>query len=194
MDAPSLEGIGARRRFEWMARWILDPKSVRPTAHMPKLFHGGKAKDEAEAVAAYLASLTTEPEIRFSPPLITKQNTIKEGEGAVPAGEPKPIYERLRCAGCHNPPDATEIDPTKLSQEGIGTKFPRGKLAELLRAPEAHYAWTRMPNFRLSGQEAKELEDYLLNASDKPEKESSPRRPMRYCSNAARNWSRPPAA
>src|SRR5262249_41075901 len=26
MDAPSLEGIGARRNFGWMSRWILDPR------------------------------------------------------------------------------------------------------------------------------------------------------------------------
>src|SRR6185503_15236548 len=31
MDAPSLEAIGARRRFEWMAQWLLDPKALRPS-------------------------------------------------------------------------------------------------------------------------------------------------------------------
>jgi len=174
MDGPSFEGIGARRHYEWMTRWILDPRSVRPAAHMPKLLHGPAAKEDAAAIAAYLASLKNEPAVKFAAPLVTRQSTPKEGEGAAPSGEAKPIYERLRCAGCHNPPDATEIDPAKLSQKGVGTKFPRGKLAEFLRAPEAHYAWTRMPNFRLSEQEAKELEDYLLTASDKPKDAVAP--------------------
>src|SRR6266699_2049954 len=57
MDAPALDGIGSRRNYNWMARWIADPKAVRPTAHMPKLFHGLKAKEDAEAVAVFLASL-----------------------------------------------------------------------------------------------------------------------------------------
>ena len=177
MDAPSLEGIGARRHFEWMARWILDPKSVRPAAHMPKLLHGTKAKEDAEAIAAYLFWLKDEPLTKFSAPLVTRQNTPAEGDGAPSSGEPKPLYERLHCAGCHNPPDATEIDPKKLSQKGIGTKFPQGKLAAFLRAPEAHYAWTRMPNFRLSEAEAKELEAYLLGASEKPKAVTAPADP-----------------
>jgi mono/diheme cytochrome c family protein len=157
-----------------MARWILDPKSVRPAAHMPKLLHGVKAKEDAEAIAVYLASLKHEPAVKFAAPLVTRQNTPAEGEGAAPSGESKPIYERLHCAGCHNPPDATEIDPAKLSQKSVGAKFPRGKLAAYLRAPDAHYAWTRMPDFRLSEAEAKELEDYLLTASDKPKDVPAP--------------------
>ena len=37
LDAPSFEGIGARRNPDWMARWILDPKATRGSVHMPKL-------------------------------------------------------------------------------------------------------------------------------------------------------------
>ena len=174
LDAPSLEGIGARRHYEWMTRWILDPKSVRPAAHMPKLLHGAKAKDDAEAMAAYLASLKPDAPVTFPPPLVTLQNQPEDVEGFNAPTDRKPIYERLHCIGCHNPADAKEIDPTKLSQKGVGTKFPRGKLAEYLRAPEAHYTWNRMPNFRLTEAEAKELEDYLLTTSDKPKDVAAP--------------------
>lgn len=174
LDAPSLEGIGARRHSEWMTRWILDPKSVRPAAHMPKLLHGPKAKEDAEAMAAYLASLTTEPQVKFPPPLVTMQNKPEDVEGYNAPTDRKPLYERLHCIGCHNPPDAKEIDPKKLSQKGVGAKFPKGKLAEYLRAPEAHYAWNRMPNFRLTEAEAKELEDYLLSTSDQPRDVAAP--------------------
>src|SRR5262249_38763938 len=37
-----------------------------------------------------------------------------------------------------------------------------------LRQPEAHYAWTRMPNFKLTEAEAKEFSDYLLTSADQP--------------------------
>src|SRR6185503_1513035 len=57
MDAPTLDAIGSRRNYDWMARWIADPKALRPTAHMPKLFHGPKANEDAAAVASFLASL-----------------------------------------------------------------------------------------------------------------------------------------
>lgn len=175
LDAPSLEGIGARRQFDWMARWILDPKSLRPSAQMPKLLHGPAAKEDAEAIAAYLASLRTGGETKtIAVAYRTRQNPPKEGEETAPAGEAKPLYERLHCIGCHNPPDAKEPDPKKLSQKRIAEKFPAGKLAEYLLAPEAHYAWTRMPNFHLSAQEAKELEDWLFAAAPKAESKPAP--------------------
>ncbi len=175
MDAPGFEGIGARRNYDWMARWILDPKSIRPSAQMPKLLHGATAKEDAEAMAAYLASLKTGGEVKFSTVAYkTRQNEPAEGEGHAPNSDPKPLYERLHCTGCHNPPDAKEPDAAKLSQKRIAEKFPAGKLAEFLRKPDAHYAWTRMPDFHLSEKEAKELEDWLFAAAPKPELKPAP--------------------
>jgi mono/diheme cytochrome c family protein len=167
MDAPALDGIGARRHYEWMTRWILDPKSVRPAARMPKLLHGPTAGEDATAIAAYLASLQGE-QPKPKPARLQTRQILPDNAEAVATTEPRPIYERLQCAGCHNPPDAKEIDPAKLSQKGVGTKFPKGRLAEYLLAPEAGFAWTRMPNFHLSLQEAHELENYLLSTSDAP--------------------------
>lgn len=175
MDAPSLEGIGGRRHYDWMARWILDPKSLRPSAHMPKLLSGPKAKEDAEAIAVYLASLKPGGEVKSTEVAYkTRQNEPAEGENHAPAGDPKPLYERLHCIGCHNPPDSKEPDPAKLSQKRIAEKFPNGKLAEFLRAPDAHYAWTRMPDFHLSAKEAKELEEWLFAAAPKPELKAAP--------------------
>jgi mono/diheme cytochrome c family protein len=175
MDAPSLEGIGARRHYDWMARWILDPKALRPSARMPKLLHGATAQADAEAIAAYLASLKSGGEAKLSAVAYqTKQNKPAEGDEPAPAGDVKPLYERLHCIGCHNPPDAAQPDLAKLSQKRIAEKFPRGALAEYLRAPDAGYVWTRMPDFHLSAAEAKELEDYLFSVAPKPELKSAP--------------------
>jgi len=178
MDSPSLEGIGARRHYGWMAQWILDPKSLRPSARMPRLLHGATAKEDAESIAAYLASLKSGGEPKSAAVAYeTKQNTPPKKEGDEPAAEPKPLYERLHCIGCHNPPDAAQPDPAKLSQRRIAEKFPRGALAEYLRAPSAGYAWTRMPDFHLSASEAKELEDYLFQVAPKTESSSAPTDP-----------------
>ncbi len=176
MDAPSLEGIGARRNYDWMARWILDPKSLRPSARMPKLLHGATAKEDAEATAAYLASLKTGGEPKFAAIAYqTKQNTPKkEGDEPAPIGDPKPLYERLNCIGCHNPPDAAQPDPAKLSQKRVAEKFPRDALAGYLRGPAANYAWTRMPDFHLSADEARELEEFLFKAAPTPELKPAP--------------------
>ncbi|MBL6764980.1 MAG: c-type cytochrome, partial [Verrucomicrobiae bacterium] len=58
MDAPSFAGIGSRRNAGWMARWIADPRAERADARMPKLLHGETSREDAAAIAAYLATLT----------------------------------------------------------------------------------------------------------------------------------------
>ncbi|HXG47784.1 MAG TPA: c-type cytochrome [Methylomirabilota bacterium] len=177
-DAPAFAGLGARRHFDWMARWILDPKALRPNARMPRLLQGPHAAEDAQAIAAFLASLREGGEVPLPrTELQTRQNTLSEGENPTASTEPKPLYERLRCGACHNPPNATEPDPKKLSQKHVAEKFPRGKLAEFLRAPEAHYAWTPMPNFHLTANEAGELEDWLFAAAGSPELKGAPTDP-----------------
>ena len=166
MDAPSFAGLGARRNVEWMARWILDPKALRPTARMPRLLHGAKAKAEAEAIAVYLASLKSSGEEVLAD-ATPKPQPAAPGAAeatAAPTEEHKDLFDKLRCAACHSPSDATP----GISLKQVAEKFAPGQLAEFLRRPEAHYVWTAMPNFKLTEAEAKELSDYLLASADKP--------------------------
>lgn len=185
MDAPAFDGLGARRNYEWMAEWILDPKSTRTSVHMPKLLQGPKARDDAEAIAAYLITLkSTEPvamESQAVPfgnnPKAIDEITKRSGANAklaadateTPADqnqERKPIFERFHCIGCHNAPDKSENDPAKISLKHVAWKFGDGKnVVEFLKAPEQHFAWTRMPNFKLADVEAKELSTFLFKHS-----------------------------
>jgi cytochrome c553 len=193
MDAPTFDGLGARRNYEWLAKWILDPKSTRAGVHMPKLLHGAKAKEDAEAMAAYLSSLRIAPAEEMEqrlPPFGRNQKASEEiakrsGVGAKPVGdenetpadsnhERKPIFERLHCASCHNAPDQSEVDAAKISLKHVGGKFPAGKLAEFLKRPEQHFTWIRMPNFKLADAEAKELSEFLLKHADKAEMKAAP--------------------
>ena len=188
MDAPSFDGIGARRNFEWLARWILDPRAMRSTAHMPKLLRGDKAREDAGALASFLASLTTSavdlrpvptaiangrPSIEKDPSrrvteLDAKSNDQAEQPAADGNGAAQGLFEQLHCGACHDALDAKEHDPAKLSLRHVAEKFPTGKLAAFLLQPERHYAWTRMPNFKLTVPEAKALAAVLLAASDRP--------------------------
>jgi len=205
MDAPAFDGIGSRRNYEWLAKWILDPKSARASVHMPKLLHGRAAKDNAEAMAAYLSSLNVSAgratqikvvDIKYIitdldadqaiPPATRKATAIDEinkrsgvnakaaaGDGnEQPADsnqERKSIFERLHCIGCHNAPDKTETDPARISLKHVAQKFSDGRLVEFLKAPEQHFAWIRMPNFKLADAETKDLADFLLKHADKRE-------------------------
>ncbi len=147
MDAPGFDGIGSRRHFAWMASWILDPKTQRASAHMPKLLRGPTAEKDAEAMAAYLASLKSE------------EKAIASVKPDAEAG--KTLAVNLHCAGCHNLPDAKETDAKKISLAHVNFKFPPDSLVAFIKNPGAHYAWTRMPKFKLSDEEAQQLAAYL---------------------------------
>lgn len=163
MDAPALDGIGSRRNYAWMARWIADPKALRAVARMPRLLHGASAKEDAEAIAGYLASLKAD---------VPKSTASEPTKEQADAG--KKLFETLHCEACHNAPGGTAADERKIFLNGVREKFAPGTLAELLQRPEAHYAWIRMPNFKLSRSEADELAAYLDSKADKAGEVSNP--------------------
>jgi mono/diheme cytochrome c family protein len=148
MDAPDFEDIGARLNAEWMAEWILDPKSKRGIARMPRMLHGGGAAKEAADIAAFLASLKD-----AAPRTVEKPAADPESGGR--------LFESLHCAACHTAPRAADRDPEKLSLAHLDAKFAPGALRRFLEKPEAHHARTRMPNFKLSDSEAAGLAAYL---------------------------------
>jgi cytochrome c1 len=158
MDAPAFEGIGARRNYEWLAKWILDPKAERPSAHMPQLLRGPKAKENAQTIAAYLASLKTGGEVTLA------ESSTPKREGEPPT---TPLFERLHCNACHVT-GGNESETNKISLKPVALKFPTEKLVEFLRKPEAHYASIRMPDFRLTLEEAKELAEFVTKDAEKP--------------------------
>jgi cbb3-type cytochrome oxidase cytochrome c subunit len=161
MDAPALDGIGSRRNYEWMARWIADPRALRPTAHMPKLFHGPKAKEDAEAVASFLASQKSETEEMKEPPA-----------GQAQAG--KKDFETLHCIACHNTPGTAENDPQKISLLHVREKFTAGALVAFLRKPGEHYAWIRMPDFKLTAYEAAQLAAFIQSGAEASKSHTAP--------------------
>ena len=147
MSGPGFAAIGDRRHREWMAQWILNPKAQRPGARMPTLLHGETAPDDAAAIAVYLASLNgpAKPAVEYP-------------KADFMAGEE--LVGQLNCIGCHTLPGA-EPAAGKLSLNHVNRKFPMGELADFLRAPNRHYAWTRMPKFALTAKEAWDISQWL---------------------------------
>ena len=157
-DAPSFSGIGSRRQFGWMARWIAQPASLRTDSAMPDLFHGPDAVGQSEAIAAFLASLKTATPSAATVPAPNPE-AVEAGRG---------LYEKLHCVACHVAPDSSEPAPGKIPQKGVRSKFAPGALAAFLSKPSEHYAWIRMPDFKLSALEATQLAAFLESVADQP--------------------------
>jgi len=161
MDAPTFEGIGSRRRIDWMADWVLNPKKLKPNAKMPAMLHGATAESEAQAIAAYLGSLKSGQPTK----------PVSVGVDAISVGQV--LYKQFNCAACHTLAEEP-LTEGKLALGQARRKFREaGSLAVFLQNPQAHYDWIRMPNFALNEAESKSLAAYLFSVAT-PAKGSPP--------------------
>ncbi len=153
--APDLKALKGRVTDRWLTNWLLDPRSIRHDAEMPRLFDGKQPTDRQAAadVAAYL--LKGEEQDNNSP---ASPNAELSGEI---------LYEELGCIGCHRFTKPTETDSwNRTSFHFVSEKFSRDSLARFLRDPQCHYRFIKMPNFRLTEPESVALANYVVSRSN----------------------------
>jgi mono/diheme cytochrome c family protein len=139
-----------------MAHWINDPHATRPQTAMPRVFSnaGGEIDPRARDIATYLASLGTPTEGK---PL--DMSLAPEG-GA--------LFANLGCIACHTTPEyAGKDDFERVPLGHLKAKWQPLALKDYLKDPAKNYAWTRMPNFRLTDAEADRLTAFLLSGTQK---------------------------
>jgi mono/diheme cytochrome c family protein len=122
---------------------------------MPKIFHGDKSKTDSEAVAVFLSS--------FKSDSATKQKSERDPKQGA-AGQK--LFATLHCTACHDAPDNSKVDQNKISLKQVRAKFAPGALVDFLKQPDLHYAWIRMPTFKLSDEQREQLAAYLLSNSE----------------------------
>jgi cytochrome c2 len=154
-DTPDLSDVGQRYTQAWLAHWINDPHAMRPDTVMLRVFvSSGEAVDQrARDIAAYLVESSAKgqaaDELQASAELVAKGTRL---------------YTALGCVACHVQPDQTPAQDgpqNRVSHKFVKAKFQPGALKQFLLKPEAHYQWIKMPNFRLSDDEADALVAFL---------------------------------
>lgn len=155
-DAPSLLDAGQRYGQAWLARWISNPHAMRPDTEMPNVFNApaGAVDPRARDIAAYLVESSTKPQAAAGEEQ-TSPNLVTEGAR---------LFTGLGCVACHVLPDnekPTEVATKRVLLEHVNAKFLPGALKAFLLKPEQHYAWIRMPNFKLADGEAAALAAFL---------------------------------
>jgi mono/diheme cytochrome c family protein len=147
-QAPSLEGAGSRFGRDWLVQWITDPRELRPGAMMPKMLHGDTAAADARDIAAYLGGL--------------KSELAAVPEGVVADGER--LFKNLGCIGCHHFDDAKRDDELdRYPLQHVSKKLVPEAIFAFLKSPTRHYPWVRMPDFKLSDEEAANLTAHVLD-------------------------------
>ena len=150
IDAPNLSDAGARLNANWMAKWITNPRALRPESSMPQVLHGATLEKDATDIAGFLATLGKKEEKEEA---AASEEDIKAGGG---------IVAKLGCIGCHTLPEKAEIAPDRIPLRNVRAKWKPAALREFLKQPDKHYAWIRMPNFRFSDDEIKKVSAFIL--------------------------------
>jgi mono/diheme cytochrome c family protein len=149
--APIFGEFGSKFNENFLAHWINDPHSIRPGSLMPRIFTEGmpdKVDQRAADLAAYFASLGQ------------KDDTAPAAENAPLGGA---LFANFGCISCHTTPDFEGDDEHKRIPLGhVKAKWQPKALREFLKDPTKDYPHIRMPNFRLTDEEAERITSYLI--------------------------------
>ncbi len=167
---PSLLHVQSKLDADWIVRWLHNPKEFRTSTKMPRIFDLSNTSDPESmdkntaaiaSIAAYL--MKNSDAVTLSPPPVP---------GDPEKGEK--LIEQVGCLGCHtvNGFSANHHGP-ELS--GLGSKVKADWLYSWLKDPKHYHHKTRMPNLRLTDEEAADIASFLLK--DHNEKFESARAP-----------------
>ncbi len=161
---PNLTKIASKLDEEWVATWIRDPRAVKASTWMPKVWYNSNTSTpedtvrnevEIDAVVAYLfaSSEDHEPAIGFP------------GRGNAANGQR--IFESVGCLGCHIAGDESreEAGPRRTfgqPLQAIGDKTSYVWLFDWIRNPRHYSPETYMPDLRLNDFEVADVATYLV--------------------------------
>ena len=154
---PDLSAVGSRLDPDTLWQMIRSPQTRKKGTQMPGLFAGAEGDEEkVEALVEYLSSL--------------KQALPKVPAGDVERG--KELYHKVGCVACHEP--AKDVRPPKLAADAefekpgnasvpiaLADAYDFTALSHFLQNPLALRPSGRMPDMRLSAQEASDIAAYL---------------------------------
>jgi mono/diheme cytochrome c family protein len=144
--APVLDEAGGRVQRSWLANYLAAPHKVKPGTTMPDVFAGLDAdqrKEDAEALLHLLAS--------------TGQAAEAMGDtSAVQRGQK--LFHEIGCVACHDP-QGSNAKPIAGSVPlgAIADKYTLPTLTAFLQNPLAVRHGGRMPKFRLTDQQARDI-------------------------------------
>jgi mono/diheme cytochrome c family protein len=164
---PPLTRLTWKTDPQWAGSWIENPAAFRPSTWMPRFFHldnnsspedQERSRQEIRGIVAYLFD-KTEP---GGFPKLPGSGDAKKGEELVTS---------VGCMGCHSI-ERLEKNPPSLRRrfgpnlDGIGAKAKPEWIYAWVRDPKAYFPETRMPDMRLTDQEALDVTAYLMTLKE----------------------------
>jgi len=168
---PDLARINEKVDRKWVAKWIKDPKSFRHNTRMPSFF-GQSNNSEPDDIKRNDTEIYTIAEYLFQDGEKMSRKNDRKYLGNAEKGQE--IFDVVGCRGCH----IIEPDPNNLPEDhnltnllkehgpnliNLGSKTSAQWVYDWLKDPNEYWHDTRMPNLRLSDEEAKNLTAYLMS-------------------------------
>ncbi len=157
---PELNRLSVKITTDWLFRWVRNPKDYNPHTRMPNFRFSDQ---QAEAISAYLWKVGAEDGFHV-------QKGISQG-GSAPRG--MELVNTIGCKACHVIGGDTRVRTARgfsfdLAPEltRAGSKLDPDWMFEWIKNPRAFRPNTRMPNLRLSDQEARDIVAYLSALKD----------------------------
>ena len=162
---PILTKIDAKLSKDWVKTWIRNPRAVKQTTWMPRIWYNSNSsaptdavRNEVEinAVVSYLFANSEKWEpLAKNPP----RGNAKDGEK---------IVKSIGCQGCHVVGEGSreEAGPHRTfgqPLESIGSKTTYEWVYDWVRDPKHYSPSTFMPNLRLSDAQAADVAAYLMS-------------------------------
>lgn len=160
---PDLTKISAKLTPEWVSNWIRDPRAVKPSTWMPRVWYNSNTSGpedavrnevEIDAAVAYLFANSEEHEfaVMFPP-----RGNAERG---------RELVESVGCLACHITEDQDRLAAGVRRTFGqplqnVGNKTSYEWLFDWVRDPRHFSSGTYMPDLRLTNREAADVATYL---------------------------------
>lgn len=163
---PSLRRTSAKVGPQWMVDWIKDPYDYRPRTKMP---HFEFDEEESKAAAAYIWSSSLKDgnawlETHPDPGGIDPTNGTQVEKG-------KQLFDEVGCRACHAMAADEVATPVGTDKDyapnlsNVGEKTTARFIYWWIKDPRGYNPESRMPNLRLTDEEARDITAYLVSLS-----------------------------
>ncbi len=188
---PSLTNVASKLESNFMQSWIAAPRDFRPTTWMPQIFHlDNYAADDVVVKSKYGQGRDIMGQEWNDSAVAAISAYIMESSGdmsmdpipvAGDAERGREVFRVAGCLACHNMAPyggLSDEDPNDPALEhnsenehgpnlrGVATKVNAEWLYHWIKDPQKYWGETRMPNLRLSDQDAADITSYMMDDPD----------------------------
>lgn len=167
-SAPDLSDVGARVLPSYLKRYLASPSTTQPGTTMPDMLASVPISERDEMAEALTHFLVAQSKHEFQPEPSSSDDT-KTG---------KDLFHSVGCVACHNPQEKSDLEEEdeeteestekqihqqrSVSLDHVMLKYSLKSLSEFLFHPLPIRSSGRMPDMKLTKDEAQSIARYLL--------------------------------